>query len=110
MDATVRRLLVSSVALLGFGCRKPSPVAKPPADAGTVVTVYVPPDAVDRLMGRLTAVAASHQWALSVRTDAAALAEADLVVADSAGALVGRLRPGSPAAAQARQLVDAALR
>ncbi len=109
MDATVRRLLVS-VALLGLGCKTPSPVRKPPADAGTVVTVYVPPDAVDRLMGRLTAVAASHQWALSVRTDAAALAEADLVVADSAGALVGRLRPGSPAAAQAQQLVDAALR
>ena len=110
MDATVRRLLVSSLAVLGLGCKKPSPVGKPPADAGTVVTVSVPPDAVDRLMGRLTAIAARHQWALSVRTDAAALAEADLVVADSAGALVGRLRPGSPAAAQARQLVDAALR
>src|SRR6059036_2587092 len=108
VDATVRRLLVSSLAVLGLGCKKPSPVGKPPADAGTVVTVYVPPDAVDRLMGRLTAVAARHQWALSVRTDAAALA--DLVVADSAGALVGRLRPGSPAAAQARQLVDGALR
>src|SRR5207249_3966479 len=81
----------------------------PPADAGTVVTVYVAPKAVDRLMGRLTGVAASHQWALSVRTDSAALAEADLVVVDSAGVLVGRLRPGSPAAAQARQLADAVL-
>src|SRR5438094_1224923 len=80
-----------------------------PADAGTVVTVYVAPKAVDRLMGRLTGVAASHQWALSVRTDSAALAEADLVVVDSAGVLVGRLRPGSPAAAQARQLADAVL-
>src|SRR2546425_12524570 len=87
MDATVRRLLVS-VALLGLGCKTPSPVRKPPADAGTVVTVYVPPDAVDRLMGRLTAVAASHPWALSGRTGAAAPAEAGLRVADSAGALV----------------------
>jgi len=58
------------------------------------------PRAVDRLLGRLTGVAASHQWALSVRTDSAAVAE-------SAGVFVGRLRSGSPAAAQARQLADA---
>ena len=74
-----------------------------------MVTVYVAPKAVDRRMGRLTGVAASYQWALSVRTECAARAEADLVVVDSAGVLVGRLRPGSPAAAQARQLADAVL-
>src|SRR5207245_9816038 len=110
MDATVRRLLVSSLAVLGLGCKKLSPVGKAPADAGTVVTVYVPPDAVDRLMGRLTAIAARHQWALSVRTDAAALAEADLVVADSAGSVVRRLRPGSPGGGPARPLRAGALR
>src|SRR5437879_2718413 len=93
----------------GLGGGGPGGPRPPPADAGTVVTVYVAPKAVDRLMGRLTGVAASHQWALSVRTDSAALAEADLVVVDSAGVLVGRLRPGSPAAAQARQLADAVL-
>src|SRR3989442_15244208 len=77
-DATVRRLLVSSLALLGLGCKKPAPVWKPPADAGTVVTVYVPPDAVDRLMGRLTAVAARPPGGLAARTDAPAPAGADL--------------------------------
>jgi len=40
----------------------------------------------------------------------AAVAEADLVVADSAGVLVARLRSGSLAAAQARQLADAVLK
>jgi hypothetical protein len=97
------------LAVVGLACRRPAR-ARTPADAGTVVTVYVTPKAVDRLMGRLTGVAASHQWALSVRTDSAALVEADLVVADSAGLLVGRLRSGSPAAAQARVLADAVLR
>jgi len=74
------------------------------------VTVYLPANVVDRLMGRLQMVAARHQWALSVRTDSAALADADLVIVDSAGTLVGRVRPGSPAGAQARQLAGAALR
>ena len=60
-------------------------------------------------MGRLTAVAASRQWVLSVRTDSAALAEADLVIADSGGVLVGRARSGSAAATQARQMADAVL-
>src|SRR3989442_2717471 len=77
MDATVRRLLVSSLAMLGLGCKKPSPVGKPPADLGTVVPVYVPPDAVDRLLGRLTANAARDPWALSLRTDLAALPQLD---------------------------------
>ncbi len=98
------------LAVVGLACRRPARARTPPADAGTVVTVYVAPKAVDRLMGRLTGFAASHQWALSVRTDSAALAEADLVVAESAGVLVGRLRSGSPAAAQARQLADAVLK
>ncbi|HYK83316.1 MAG TPA: hypothetical protein VEU55_09250 [Gemmatimonadales bacterium] len=109
VDATVVRLLMSSFAGAGLGCRhggRPAPAA---ADAGAVVTVYLAPPLVDPLMGRLQTVAARHQWALSVRTDPAAAAEADLVIADSGGALVGRVRPGAPAAAQARQLADAVL-
>jgi len=54
------------------------------------------------MAGRLQTIAARHQWALSIRTDSAALAEADLAIADSAGTLVSRVRAGSPAAAQAR--------
>src|SRR5438034_991630 len=110
MEATVLCLCATALTVLGLACQRPPRSRTPPADAGTVVTVYVPPRAIDQLMGRLTRVAASHQWALSVRTDSAAVREADLVVADSAGALVGRLRPGSPAAAQARQLAEAVLR
>ena len=78
-------------------------------DAGVVVTVYVAPPLADRVMGRLQRVAARHQWALSVRTDAAAAAEADLVIADSGGALLGRVRAGSPRAEQAKQMADSAL-
>lgn len=74
------------------------------------MTVYLPANVVDRLVGRLQMVAARHEWALSVRTDSAALAESDLAIVDSAGTLVGRVRPGSPAGAQARQLAGAALR
>jgi len=74
-----------------------------------MVTVYLPPKAADRLAGRLQAVAAQRQWALSIRTDSAALADADLAIVDSAGTLVGRVRTGSPAAAQARQMADAVL-
>ncbi|OLC04727.1 MAG: hypothetical protein AUH45_02520 [Gemmatimonadetes bacterium 13_1_40CM_69_22] len=109
-EATVSRLCATSLTVLGLACQRPPRGRTPPADAGTVVTVYLPARAVDQLMGRLTTVAASHQWALSVRTDSAAVREADLVVADSAGALVGRVTPGSPAAAQARQLADAVLK
>jgi len=72
-----------------------------------MVTVYLPPKAADRLVGRLQAVAARRQWALSIRTDSAALADADLAIVDSAGTLVSRVRVGSPAAAQARQMADA---
>ncbi len=110
MEATVLRLCATGLAVLAVACQRSPRSRTSPVDAGTVVTVYLPPRAVDQLMGRLAAVAARHQWALSVRTDSAAVREADLVVADSAGALVGRLRSGSPAAAQARQLADAVLR
>ncbi len=109
MEATVLRLCVSSFALTGLACGRAPRAAPRPPDAGTVVTVYVPSNRADRVMGRLQAVAAAHQWALSVRTDSGALAEADLVIADSAGTLTGRVRPGAPAAAQARQLADAVL-
>ena len=74
-----------------------------------MVTVYVPPKSADRLAGRLQAVAAGHQWALSIRTDSSALAEADLVIVDSGGTLIGRVRAGSPAAPQAKQMADAVL-
>jgi len=50
---------------------------------------------------------AGAQWALSIRTDSAALADADLAIVDSAGTLVSHVRAGSPAAAQARQMADA---
>jgi hypothetical protein len=110
MDATVRQLLGPGLALLGLGCNRSAPGRPPPVDAGTVVSVYLAPPAVDRMMGRLSSVAVSHQWALSLRTDSGARAEADLVIVDSGGVLVGRLRPGSPAAAQARQLADAVLK
>jgi hypothetical protein len=45
-----------------------------------------------------------------VRTDSAAVGEADLRIVDSAGRWVGRVRPGSPLAAQAKQMADAVLR
>ena len=103
------RLLVSSLAALGLACQKGPPRAGAPVDAGTVVTVYVAPELADRLMGRLTAVAARHRWSLSVRTDTAARTEADLAIVDSAGTLVGRLRAGAAAASEARQLAEAVL-
>jgi hypothetical protein len=100
-------LCVSSQAVGALACREQPRAAPRPADAGTTVTVYLPSNLAERVMGRLQAVAARHQWALSVRSDSAALREADLVVVDSAGVLVGRLRPGSVAAAQAKTMADA---
>ncbi len=100
---------MSSLAASGLACKKAPPRAGAPPDAGTVVTVYVAPESADRLMDRLMAVAARHGWSLSVRTDSAARTEADLAIVDSAGALVGRLRTGSAAASEARQLADAVL-
>lgn len=110
LEATALRVFVSSLACLGVCCKPASRAGRsPPADAGTLVTVYVPARAAERLMSRFSAVASRHSWTLSVRTDSAALTEADLVVVDSAGTLVGRLRPGSRVATQARTLAEAAL-
>jgi hypothetical protein len=106
----MRRLFVSSVALAALGCKAAPPASARPSDAGTVVTVYVPAKLADRVLGRLQGVAARHRWVLSVRTDSAALAEADLVIAARDGALVGRVRPGSASAAQAQTMADAVLR
>lgn len=69
------------------------------------MTVYLPSGMADRLMGRLQGIAAQHQWALSIRTDSAAMTEADLVLVDSAGSPVSRVRPG--ASRQAQQMADA---
>jgi hypothetical protein len=105
LEATALCLVVSSLA-----CGRASRAHQPPADAGTMVTVYVPPKTADEIVSRLTGVAARHRWALSVRTDSAALGEADLIIVDSAGTLIGRLRPGAAAAVQARELADAVRR
>ena len=74
------------------------------------MTVYLPSKMADRLMGRLQGIAAQHQWVLSVRTDSAAMTEADLVIVDSAGTPVSRVRPGARAGAQAQQMADAVRR
>jgi len=109
-DATVAHLLTCCLAGTALACSEPPRASRRPADAGTMVTVYLPPKTADRLAGRLQSVAAQRQWALSIRTDSgAALVDADLVIVDSAGTLVGRVRAGSPAAAQARQIADAVL-
>jgi len=106
-DATVVCLLAGLFAL---ACRRSgrAGASAPPADggAGAVVSVYMPSRMADRLMGRLQAVAAQHQWVLSVRTDSAALAEVDLIIDDSAGAPVGRVRPGARSAAEAQQMAE----
>jgi len=109
INATVTGLLASSVAVLGAGCRRSSPASRP-RDAGATVTVYLPSSLADRFLGVLQQAAASHQWALSVRTDSAALAEADLTIADSAGRTVARVRDTSPVAAQAQLLANAVIR
>ncbi|HKW41842.1 MAG TPA: hypothetical protein VJN39_11390 [Gemmatimonadales bacterium] len=102
IDATVC-LLVSP----WLGCKQAPRAGTRPPDAGVVVTVYVPAKMAEQLMGRLQSVAARRQWALSVRTDSAALVEADLAIVDSGGRLRARVRPGSPAAQQARQMSEA---
>jgi hypothetical protein len=107
--ATVARALTGCLAGAALACSEPPRASRRPADAGTMVTVYLPPKTADRLAGRLQSVAARRQWALSIRTDSAALVDADLVIVDSAGTPVGRVRAGSPAAAQARQIADAVL-
>jgi len=103
-DATVLCLLA---ALFALACRRSERAgASAGAGAGAVVSVYMPSRMADRLMGRLQAVAAQHQWVLSVRTDSAALAEVDLIIDDSAGAPVGRVRPGARSAAEAQQMAE----
>jgi hypothetical protein len=109
IDATVLRLVASTLMCAVLGCKRAPRVDPRPADAGTVVTVYLPAKAVDRLMGRLQTVAARRQWVLSLRTDNAARAEADLAIVDSGGTLAAHVRAGSPAAAQAKQMAEAVL-
>src|SRR4029077_12362142 len=76
-SATAACLLATLSA--GLACKPSvrSSASQPPTDAGTVVTVYLPSKMADRLMGRLQGIAAQHQWVLSVRTDSAAMTEAD---------------------------------
>jgi hypothetical protein len=109
LDATVARRLACCLAGTALACGEPPRASPRPSDAGILVTVYLSPKTADRMAGRLQAVAAQRQWALSIRTDSAALADADLAIVDSAGTLVGRVRTGSPAAVQARQMADAVL-
>src|SRR5256884_9333407 len=89
-DATVTRLLACCLAAAALACREARRASPRPADAGTMVTVYVPPKAVDRMAGRLQTIPARAQWAPPIPTDSAALAEADLAIADSARTLVSR--------------------
>ncbi len=106
--------LLASLFALACGRSERAGASAPPADAGAgvgagagvVVSVYMPSKMADRLLGRLQAVAAQHQWVLSVRTDSAALAEVDLIIDDSAGAPVGRVRPGARSAAPAQQMAE----
>jgi hypothetical protein len=107
-NATVFGSVAAAVTVAaGLACRQAARTPARPPDAGAMVTVYVAPGIADRVMGRLQLVAARHQWALSVRTDSAAVGEADLRIVDSAGRSVGRIRPGSPVAVQAQQMADA---
>lgn len=107
IDATLFCLLASAPAAAGLACNRAPRASPPPGVADVLVTVYVPSRSVERVMGRLQAAAARHQWRLSVRTDSAARADADLTIVDSAGTLVTRVRAGSPVAAQAGQMADA---
>src|SRR2546428_8629272 len=99
--ATVARLCACGLAGAALACREAPHASSRPADAGTMVTVYVPAKVADRLAARLQAVAARRQCALSIRTDSAALADSDPAILDTAGPLVTRGRAGAPSAAQA---------
>src|SRR5436190_24162497 len=57
-DATVTRLLACCLAAAALACREARRASPRPADAGTMVTVYVPPKAADRMVGRLQTIAA----------------------------------------------------
>src|SRR2546430_128668 len=100
------RALHATVVVALLACR-PGASRAPAGDA--MVTVYVPAEMADRVMGPLQAVAARHRWALSLRTDSGALADADLTIADSAGRPVARVRRGSAVEMQARELAKGVL-
>ncbi len=102
------RACVSSLLVFGLACQR-APHARDASRAGTVVTVYVTPQEAERVIDPLLKVAARHQWVISIRTDSEALREADLILADSAGRLVGHVPPGAAAEAQARTLAEAVL-
>lgn len=109
----VLRAAVSSAALVAFACsdRGERPAPAPPSERpaqlpGTLVTVYAETGAFEEVLPAMLGVASRNRWVLSVRTDREALAEADLIVTDSAGRLVARVRPGAGAAAQAQLLAD----
>jgi hypothetical protein len=108
VTATVLRVSLASLALAGLACRKSSR-SSAPGRKQPLVTAYVTPQVAERLMGPMLDAAARRDWALSLRTDSAALAEADVAIVDSAGRLVARLRAGSPVAAEARTLAEAVL-
>jgi hypothetical protein len=109
MEAIALGAVVSSLLTAAPGCgRARSGAKRPAADTVPAVTVSVPPRDANRLIDRLLAFAARNRWTLSVRTDSAAARDADLVISDSAGRLVARVRPGSPVVARARQLSGAA--
>jgi len=107
ISATVLRVSLGSVALVGLACSK-TPRSNA-ARTQPLVRAYVTPPAAERVMGRMLDAAARHDWALSVRTDSAALAEADIAIIDSAGRLVARLRAGSPVMAEAHALAETVL-
>jgi predicted oxidoreductase len=92
----------------GAACRQRTSAGRA-GDADALVTVYVPARMADQVMGPLQAVAARHRWALSIRTDSGARADADLTISDSAGRPVARVRAGSAVEVQARQLAKGAL-
>jgi hypothetical protein len=109
MEGIALGAVVSSVLTAAPGCGGArSGAERPAADTVPAVTVSVPPRDANRLIDPLLAFAARNRWTLSVRTDSAAARDADLVISDSAGRLVGRVRPGSRVVARARQLAGAA--
>jgi hypothetical protein len=108
LHATVVGLLASSSVGAGLACHERPSASRAP-DAGALVTVYVPARLADQVIGPLQAIAARHRWALSVRTDSGALADADLTITESAGRPVARVHAGSAVEAQAKELAKGAL-
>jgi hypothetical protein len=101
--------VVSSVLTAAPACGRARFGAKlPAADTVPAITVSVPLGDANRLIDPLLAFAARNRWTLSVRTDSEAARDADLVISDSAGRLLARVRPSSPVVGRARQLAGAA--